>query len=98
MWSLWMARNKRRHGEPGIPLRRAVEWAKDTAYDLWQLSHLIKDKGMSKAVEHWRRPQPGWIKCNVDASFFAEEGRGALGAVHRDHEGRPCGGAGMTTV
>ena len=47
---------------------------------------------MPKAVEHWRPPQQGWIKCNVDASFFAEEGRGASGAVLRDHEGRrPCG-------
>jgi hypothetical protein len=31
-------------------------------------------------------------KCNVDASFIAEEGRGATGMVLRDEEGRACGG------
>jgi hypothetical protein len=44
MWSLWMARNKRRHGEPEIPVWKVVEWIKNIAFDLWQLSHPIKDK------------------------------------------------------
>lgn len=39
-----MARNKRRHGEEGVPLRVAVEWAKDTAYGLRQILHLVNVK------------------------------------------------------
>ena len=54
MWSLWMARNKRRHGELEVPMRRAVEWAKDTAFDLWQISHPIKGKGDSKGPMLWQ--------------------------------------------
>lgn len=37
MWSLWMARNKRKHAEASVPTNLAVRWAKDTAFDLWQL-------------------------------------------------------------
>uniref|UniRef100_A0A0A8YG60 Reverse transcriptase zinc-binding domain-containing protein n=1 Tax=Arundo donax TaxID=35708 RepID=A0A0A8YG60_ARUDO len=35
MWTLWMARNKRKHGEPGMTTQQAIFWARDTAYDLW---------------------------------------------------------------
>lgn len=79
MWSLWMARNKRRHSESSIPMRKAVEWARDTAYDLWQRLHPIKSKCTVRAVQKWQRTQPRWIKCNVDASFQVVDRRGATG-------------------
>lgn len=34
MWSLWTMRNKRRHGEAPLPVHKAVNWIKDTAFDL----------------------------------------------------------------
>ena len=34
MWSLWMGRNKRRHGEAAVPVRVAAKWEIDTAFDL----------------------------------------------------------------
>jgi ribonuclease HI len=92
MWSLWMARNKRKHDEPSIPLKKAVEWTIDTAFDLWQLAHPIKHHGLPRVSQHWRPPPPGWAKCNVDASFVEMEGRGATGMVLRDQDGRVCGG------
>lgn len=92
MWSLWMTRNQKRHGESEFLMIKAVQWAKDMAFDLWQLSHPVKDKREPKAVGQWQRPSPGRIKCNADASFLAKERRGATGVVLRDHEGRPCGG------
>lgn len=92
MWSLWMSRNKRRHDEPSIPMKKAVDWAKDTAFGLWSLSHLIKEKGQIRVPHYWRGPPPGWIKCNVDASFVPEERRGATGVVLRDQDGQVCGG------
>jgi hypothetical protein len=44
MWSLWTSRNERRHGTTLIPVWKAVQWARDTAYDLWHLLHPVKDK------------------------------------------------------
>lgn len=29
MWTLWMARKKRQHGEEGVPMRVAMQWAKE---------------------------------------------------------------------
>jgi ribonuclease HI len=40
------------------------------------------------ATETWRKPEEGWVKCNVDASFSSEERTGAWGAVLRDHNGQ----------
>jgi hypothetical protein len=73
---------------------------KDTAFDLWQLSHPIKNKGPTRVLQHWKRPLPGWTKCNVDASFIAEEGHGATGMVLRDEGGEFAGEerGGMTTA
>jgi hypothetical protein len=92
MWSLWMARNQRQHGDSGVPMRKAIEWARDTAYDLWQLLHPAKSEEVQRAWQHWQWPQPGWIKCNVDASFHAEDRRGATGVVLRNHDGRYIAG------
>ena len=58
-------------------MRKAIEWAWDIAYDLWQLLHPAKSEGVQRARQHWQRPQPGWIKCNV---------------VLRDHDGRCIAG------
>jgi hypothetical protein len=35
MWSIWMSRNKHRHGEEAVPVKIAAMWAMDTAFDLW---------------------------------------------------------------
>jgi hypothetical protein len=66
MWSIWMSRNKRRH-EVGVPVGIAARWAINTAFDLWQLSHLIKKTGNLVCRQQcWRPPESEWIKCNVD--------------------------------
>jgi hypothetical protein len=94
MWSLWMARNKRRHGEAATPVHAAVKWVIDTAFDLWNLSHPPgTQRDARQERRRWRKPGPGLIKCNVDASFSEQNSTGATGAVLRDHEGRICGGS-----
>ncbi|VAI47995.1 hypothetical protein VPH35_105401 [Triticum aestivum] len=35
----------------------------------------------------WRKPDPRFIKLNVDAAFFAHEGIGATAAILRDNRG-----------
>jgi hypothetical protein len=60
-----------------------------TTFELWQLSHMIKDNGVSRVLlgDHC----PCLTKCNVDASIVMEEGRGATGVVLRDQSGHTYG-------
>lgn len=87
MWSLWMLRNHRRHGETGMPIRQAVLWVRDTTFDLWQLLHPVKQPAAKEQHPRWSQPSEGWLKCNVDAAFSVESMRGSLGAILRDATG-----------
>jgi hypothetical protein len=42
MYSLWMQRNNRRHGENQLPVRHAVQWVVDLAHDRLG-NHLQRD-------------------------------------------------------
>lgn len=80
MWSLRMSRNKRRHGEDVVPIRVAVQWVPDTAFDLWQLIHPAKGADhVVRKQQSWNKPEVGWTKCNVDASFMEGIGTAASG-------------------
>jgi hypothetical protein len=71
-----------------MPIRQAVIWVRDVAFDLWQILHHPMQTKPRMEQPRWARPERGWIKCNVDAAFHAETGRGATGGVLRDDEGR----------
>jgi len=93
MWSLWMSRNMQRHGEKVWPMRVMVQWVTDLAFDLWQIAHPPEvHRAAMREHQHWQKPDSGWIKCNVDASFYDRDRTGSSGVVLRDHEGRTCGG------
>jgi hypothetical protein len=69
MWSLWMNRNDRRHGKAGLPVAQAVTWVRNTVFDLWQILHPPKQPNTTKEMLQWTKPEHGWVKCNVDATF-----------------------------
>jgi ribonuclease HI len=85
MWVLWMMRNKWRHGELSMPIHQAVIWARDMAFDLWQLNH--KDEVVERTVKRWKKPLQGCLKINTDAAFYDESKQGATSCVIRDHSG-----------
>jgi len=87
MYSLWMQRNSRRHGEAVKPIRLAVQWAIDTAYDLWLLSTPQQQTVSQRTAAAWRPPPEGWFKCNTDGAFYPQRGRGATGVVLRGNTG-----------
>lgn len=35
----------------------------------------------------WRRPEPGWVLCNVDAAVFDRRGKSSFGCLLRDDKG-----------
>jgi hypothetical protein len=45
-------------------------------------------KNSAANVNRWTRPEPRYLKLNVDASFNLEEMSGAAGAVLRDYGGK----------
>lgn len=91
MWSLWMSRNKRRHGEIPLPVHKSLEWIKDTAFDLWHILHPCKQNKRLKQQTKWTAPAEHWIKCNIDGSFYEASRQGNTGVVIRDHAGVFCG-------
>ena len=86
MWALWMLRNRRRHGELTMPVQQAVLWAKDTTYDLWQLSHQFDKPAPAYNRDKWRKPEVGWSKINTDAAFSEESKQGATSSIIRDDQ------------
>ncbi|OEL23148.1 hypothetical protein BAE44_0015833, partial [Dichanthelium oligosanthes] len=88
MWALWMMRNNRRHGEQSMTTWQATTWARDTAFDLWQIMHPVKTAGGARDELKWQPPAPGWVKCNSDAAYYAESSsHGASACVIRDYQG-----------
>ena len=43
---------------------------------------------MVQKKQTWTKPEVNWLKCNVDASYSADTGQGAWGAVLRDNNGK----------
>jgi hypothetical protein len=91
MWALWVARNRRHHGEQPIQVQQAVLWARDTAFDLWQIMHKANEVPLEHIVVRWKPPEIDWMKCNVDGAYYPTEGSGATGLVLRDHRGAFAG-------
>lgn len=86
MYSLWLQRNKRRHGEPPAPVTMVVRWSLDIAFDLWQLSATSRPE-KDRQVQRWKPPDEGWVKCNTDGAFYPGVQHGAIGLVLRDASG-----------
>ncbi|PNX79855.1 cytochrome p450 [Trifolium pratense] len=45
-------------------------------------------------ILRWVKPNPGWVKCNVDVAFVTGSGKTSLGSSFRDSNGQFM--AGMT--
>jgi hypothetical protein len=87
MYSLWMQRNNRRHGENQLPVRHAVQWVVDLAHDLWQIAQSKKQLRPVSIHSAWQPPPEGWFKRNADGAFYMGTNQGATGAVLRTPSG-----------
>lgn len=65
------------------------------SHRLWILHMTLGEINMKQPIYamKWIAPEPSWFKCNTDAAFNTELMNGASGAVVRDDQGRPLGGA-----
>ena len=90
MWTLWMARNKRRHCELGVPTRVAMQRAKDSLWPMVAACSTSRAKVAAPASISPQRGQrllPGWWSAMLMLLFmsgivqkwwgwFTKEGRG----------------------
>ena len=65
MYSLWMQRNKRRHGEAPVPTKGAVQWVADPTFDLWHISQTPTVTTQKTVNRGWER-RLQYAKAPVD--------------------------------
>jgi hypothetical protein len=85
-WSLWSGRNARKSQWNHVA---AVHHISTMLEDLILICS-SQDRVANRPVRQracWRKPDHGWVKVNTDATFNAETGQGASGAVLRDDRG-----------
>lgn len=60
---------------------QATAWVRDTAFDFWQIMHpVMLDRSASEDLK-WKPPALGWVKCNSDAAYYAENSHGVSACV-----------------
>ena len=83
MWSLWQSRNDRRHDKTPIDPGAAMDRALEACCQVWGSKQ--RDVGRaSMSNMHWRPPEVGSLKINVDGAYLRESNTGAMGAMLRD--------------
>ena len=89
-WCIWNARNNliwNGKFQQGV---RLIQMAEESL-TAWQIARREQSNnardGVVNRVQKWRKPQVGWLKCNVDAAIFNQLGVIGLGCVIRDEYG-----------
>jgi ribonuclease HI len=85
-WYLWWIRRRRRrtHNESVPPMFRCKMWILSIVANSARATNV---QGNSEIVK-WKKPEPRFIKLNVDAAYHGDQRAGSTGAVLRDFEGR----------
>ena len=92
LWRIWKSRNVLIFQQKSIHWERVIQLAQDDGKE-WNLQNNDQTRmkygntnGRSMA-SRWRKPPLGWVKCNVDGSFSAQQQRSTAGWVIRDSNG-----------
>jgi hypothetical protein len=81
-WYLWWIHHRRTHGD-SVPVIYRCKLS------ILAISANVSKVSKSSSVEavQWSKPDPKWLKLNVDASFHVDKSAGMAEAVIRDYEG-----------
>jgi ribonuclease HI len=90
-WYLWWMRRQRTHGEPVPPISKC----KISILSIASNAALPVLSWDPEGSAQWKKPEPRHVKLNVNASFYAETGAGAAGAIIRDFRGTFVAAAGV---
>ena len=82
-WHLWWTRRQHTHdGATPPPMRWPM-----SVLAIANNFHQANEKNRVTNEQRWLKPSPKFVKLNVDASFYADEGAGASAAILRDEKG-----------
>ncbi|MCI24520.1 polynucleotidyl transferase ribonuclease H fold, partial [Trifolium medium] len=87
LWCIWQNRND----EVWNNSQKAPDQVGRNAFDMLK-EWLEVQQNASRLIAvpeeaRWVKPHLGWIKCNVDCGFFANEGVTAMAVCFGDHSG-----------
>ena len=94
-WCIWHNRNDKIWNDktPSQIERHAFD-----AWNDWYSVHKLQRDSVNMATDsglcRWEKPDPGWVKCNVDVAFVTGSGKTSVGLCFRDSNGQFM--AGMT--
>lgn len=81
MWTIWAARNNRRHGAKGWDTNHVARSVQEVAREVACMANVRQADPTKQDVPE------GWHKVNVDGSFQALTSEGGSGVVIRDDHG-----------
>ncbi|MCI06834.1 pentatricopeptide repeat-containing protein [Trifolium medium] len=89
-WSIWHNRNDKIWNDN---VRRPTQVGR-AAFDHWNEwfdVHMMRSNDDHdvpfSSTDQWEKPRIGWLKCNVDASFFVGSGKTTMSACFRNNSG-----------
>jgi ribonuclease HI len=85
MWSVWTARNDRKHGKTPIDPKLAIEWALDACFLL--LPTRQQQGNVRQPREQWKFPPHNVVKIICDGDFSPDNMTGSTGVVLCDSRG-----------
>lgn len=83
-WYLWWLRRQTTHNESVPPMSK---WPLSILGIAAHAARACRGNQVNSQIR-WTKPNPGFVKLNVDASYHAEEGTGATTAFIRDLSGK----------
>jgi ribonuclease HI len=88
IWSLWKHRNLKLWQDVEETPAQVVDRAFHLIED-WRAANSVTERssGPNAPIHGWQRPQPGRMKCNIDASFSDSLNRTGIGMCIRDTDG-----------
>ena len=75
LWAIWIQRNNRYWNGSHESVARTVYLALEFLFDWISIQENTKTGIPFPVQQHWQRPLTGFVKCNIDAVVFREEGK-----------------------
>lgn len=88
LWSLWSRRNTKLWVNMDETAQECIHRGA-AVFSSWNAARKSSaPQTLTPVVTNWMKPPPGFLKCNIDASFHEESGTTGYGICIRDHVGR----------